>query len=202
MIEAARMEMLLETYIMGKVFVESNQCLTFFAPVLSESLQSAKFVHLIRHPGDFVVSAARKGWHKNDSIWEAGRVKSADEQCWGKMDQIERLGWLWDFTNRFIRDFLATLPSARSMTCRFEDLVVGQQNVRELFSFCGGGIPDWGKVREIQARPVNRLWVDADEPANMKKNPGFPAYRDWSVNERRKLQQSCEDLAGDFGYQL
>jgi hypothetical protein len=35
MIDAARMEMVLETYISGKVFVESNQCLTFFAPALA-----------------------------------------------------------------------------------------------------------------------------------------------------------------------
>ncbi len=35
MINAARMELILEVYIKEKIFVVSNQCLTFFAPAIS-----------------------------------------------------------------------------------------------------------------------------------------------------------------------
>ena len=202
MIDAARMEMILETCIQGKIFVESNQCLTFFAPALAQLFRSSKFVHLVRHPGDFVASAVRKGWHKNDSIWEAGRVRSADGRRWGVMDQIERLGWLWDFTNRFIRDFLSALPAARTMTCRLEDLVTGRNEVQALFSFCRAAVPEPAKVRALQARPVNALWIDPDEPANMKKNPAFPGYADWPGGDKLKLRGLAGETALSYGYEI
>jgi hypothetical protein len=202
MIDAARMEMILEIYINGKIFVESNQCLTFFAVALAGLFKSAKFVHLIRHPGNFVSSAARKGWYKNNSIWESGRVKLANERRWGDMDQVERLGWLWNFTNLFIRDFFSTLPAGRTMTCRLEDLLSGQKNVQALFSFCGGGMPEFEKVRRIQDRPVNQLWIDSDEPPNMEKNPAFPAFPDWSAEHKRQLGVLVGETARFYGYEI
>jgi hypothetical protein len=202
MIEAARMEWILKVYIQKKIFVESNQCLTFFAPVLSVLFKSSKFVHLIRHPGDFVASAARKGWYNNDSIWESGRFKMADEHRWAGMNQIERLGWLWNSTNRFIRKFLSTLPAARRMTCRLEDLLADTSAIHALFSFCGAGVPEPEKVSEIQSRQVNRLWVDPNEPSNMKKNPDFPAFGNWPVTDKRTLRTLVGETARFFGYEI
>ncbi len=202
MIDAARMEMVLEACIRDRIFIESNQCLTFFAPALAALFKSAKFVHLARHPGDFVASAARKGWHRNDSIWESGRARLADERRWSAMDQVERLAWLWDFTNRYLRDFLASLPAARRMTCRLEDLLDGERAVKALFSFCGAAMPKAEKVTAVQVRPVNTLWVDADEPDNMKKNPAFPAFRDWPAGEREKVARACAATARGLDYEL
>ena len=88
-IDAARMELILAVFIKNRIYAESNQCLTFFAPVIARRFKKSIFVHLVRHPGDFVTSAVKKGWHKNDSIWEAGRVKMADKNQWHRMDQIE-----------------------------------------------------------------------------------------------------------------
>ncbi len=201
-IDAARMEMVLEACIQEKIFIESNQCLTFFAPALLALFKNAKFVHLVRHPGNFVVSAARKGWHRNDSIWESGRVKLADERRWGAMDQVERLAWLWDFTHRYLRDFLSALPAARRLTCRLEDLLDGERAVAALFSFCGAALPGPEKVKDVQGRPVNTLRVDADEPDNMKKNPAFPAYVDWPAGERAKVLRACAATARELGYEL
>ncbi|MCP5053537.1 MAG: hypothetical protein GY940_40600, partial [bacterium] len=51
MIDAARMELVLEVFIKDNIYVESNQCLTFFAPALAGLFKKSKFVHLVRHPG-------------------------------------------------------------------------------------------------------------------------------------------------------
>ena len=202
MIDVARMETILETSIQGRIYVESNQCLTFFAPSLAELFRSSKFVHLVRHPGDFVVSAARKGWHRNDTIWEEGRVKNPDPSRWAGMDQIERLGWLWDFTNRYIRDFLASLPAARSMTCRLEELASDSGRIEALFAFCGGTEPRRGDAKRLQKSRVNALRIDPDEPPNMKKDPDFPAYEDWSEKDKAKLRRLAGEMSGLYGYEL
>lgn len=104
MIEAARFELMLDTFIKGRTYVESNQCLTFFAPAIAGLFRGAKFVRLTRHPGDFVASAARKGWYRNDTIWEAGRPKPADEKRWESWSQTEKLAWLWDTTTASSRN--------------------------------------------------------------------------------------------------
>jgi hypothetical protein len=72
--------------------------------------------------------------------------------------------------------------------------------VQSLFSFCGGELPDMERLREVQGRPVNRLWVGADEPDNMKKDPGFPAYDDWPEERKRVLWDMVNETAGGFGY--
>jgi hypothetical protein len=202
MIEAARMEMVLDAFIAGRTYVESNQCLSFFAPSLARVFASAKFVHLVRHPGDFVSSAARKGWYENDSIWEAGRVRPDENENWAALGRVDRLAWLWDFTNRFIAGALQGLPAARTMSCRFEDLVAGSGAVQALFAFCGGTVPDAGRAREIQARPVNALRIDSDEPPTMRKDPGFPAFRDWPAADVEKLRARAGGTARLLGYDI
>ena len=53
MVAAARMESVLEVMIRDEKYVESNQCMTFFAPALNDLFPNARFIHLVRHPGDF-----------------------------------------------------------------------------------------------------------------------------------------------------
>lgn len=202
MIEAARMETILEAFIAGRIYVESNQCLTFFAPSLVRLFASAKFVHLVRHPGDFVASAARKGWYENDSLWEAGRARPLDEPAWNGWGRIERLGWLWDFTNRYIRDVLSGLPASRTMVCRFEDLLADDAVVRALFAFCGADVPAPDRIRMVRSRPVSVLRIDPDEPPGMKKDPGFPAFRDWPAADKETLRGRAGETARLFGYDL
>lgn len=202
LIDAARMEMVLEAMIRGKTYVESNQCLAFFAPALARRFAGARFVHLLRHPGDFVASAVRKGWHRNDSIWEAGRVRLHDEARWASMDQVQRLAWLWDFTHRALGDFLAGLEEERGLTCRLEDLVGNVDHARALFAFCGAVLPDAHAVRGMLGRRVNTLRLDADEPENMKKDPHFPSFPDWPAADREKVRRACAETAARFGYEL
>jgi hypothetical protein len=199
-IDAARMEMVLETCIKGKVFVESNQCLTFFAPALAGLFKNAKFVHLLRHPGDFVASAVRKGWHINDSIWEAGRPQLADKKQWRQWTPVQKLGWLWNESNFFLRDFFGKLGSGRVMTCRLEDIVTTLDQAAGLFTFCGVDAPEKNKIMGMQSTKINPLWIGPQEPPNMRKDPGFPAYGDWTVEMKNELWQMVGEAAGRFGY--
>ena len=202
MIDAGRMESILDVFIKGNIYVESNQCLTFFAPVISKLYEKSKFVHVVRHPGDFVRSAVMKGWHKNDSIWEAGRVKAADRARWERMDQIQQLSWVWETTNRFIHEFMDRLSPGRGLTKRFENLVEDTGEVGELLEFMGAGFIETEKIREMQAKRVNALHIHAGEPPNMKKVSDFPPYREWDEGMKGKLKEITGALAKQYGYRL
>lgn len=201
-IDAARMELILEVFIKNRIYVESNQCLTFFAPMIAALFKKSKFVHLTRHPGDFVRSAVRKGWHKNDSIWESGRVKMADKDRWAHMDQIERLSWLWMTTNRFIDGFKEQLQAHRYLTVKLEDLVEKKNEVRKLLEYTGAAGIETGKIKEMQAKRINEFYIQPDEPPNMKKMIDFPPYKEWNEGKKNKLKTILEDMALRCGYAL
>jgi hypothetical protein len=202
MIDAARMESILENFIKDKIYVESNQCLTFFAPFIARLFEKSKFAHVVRHPGDFVRSALRKGWHKNDSIWESGRLKKADESQWAEMDQIERLSWLWQATNSYIEEFKKSILFRRTLSFKFEDLVQDPGNVKTLLEFIGSENIDKRKIEEVQKSKINELHIKPWEPPTMKKVMDFPHYKDWEPGMQDKLKKYCSELAGIYGYRL
>ncbi|MBD3305446.1 glycosyltransferase, partial [candidate division KSB3 bacterium] len=202
MFNAARLELLLETYISGKIFVEANQSLTFFAPVISEVLPQAKFIHLTRHPGDFVRSAVRKGWYQKDSIWESGRVRMANDQTWNSLDQIAQLCWLWHNTHQFIEAAKQHLSPDRALTIGMEDLVTEVSQVHALFEFIGAAaIPD-AEIPTHQTTRRNKLVISPDEPPNLQKLPHFPTYPLWDAQKKKTLRTYCADLSDRYGYAI
>ncbi len=201
-VDAARTELVLTAYIAGKTYVESNQCLSFFAPAIAGLFKGARFVHLVRHPGDFVRSAIRKGWHRNDTIWESGRVRMADASAWGRLDQIEKLSWVWATTTRYLVDLKTTLGADRVHLTRLEDLVCSPDTVSALFRFAGIGEPDEGEVSRFQSRRMNELEIAPDEPPNMRKVSSFPAYPSWPSSDKDKVRLWCAELASDLGFDL
>jgi hypothetical protein len=202
MIDAARMELILQDYIKDKIYIESNQCLTFFAPALARLFKKSRFVHIVRHPGDFVRSAVRKGWHKNDSIWESGRLKMADEQQWAPMDQAERLAWLWNATNQFIENFKRTIEKERIAFFKLEDISTDVGVVKELLRFTGGKEIPADAIEKIQNTKVNELYIAPDEPPNMKKVANFPIYNEWDDALKEKLKRHTQALAVSYGYRI
>ena len=202
MIDAARMELVLEAFIKNQIYVESNQCLTFFAPVIAGLFKKSKFVHLVRHPGDFVRSALRKGWHKNDSIWESGRVKMKDKNQWAQLDQIERLSWLWMTTNQFIEDFKTQVHKSRVFTLKFEDLVEKKKTIKKSLEFIGSHHIAAEKIEQIQRTKINELHIHPNEPSTMKKVENFPHYSQWDDEMKNKLKKYGKKLGLLYNYDI
>jgi hypothetical protein len=202
MIDAARMELILEVFIKNKIFVESNQCLTFFAPLIAKLFKKSKFIHLVRHPGDFVRSAVRKGWYKNDSIWESGRVKMADKNVWAKMDQIEKLSWTWNTTNRFIEEFKCRIGGERVFDLRIEDLSGKNDKINEIMQFVGAQGFHWEKIKELKKKRINKFRIGPDEPPNIKKIYDVPEYTEWDEEKKNRLKSILKDLAIRYKYDL
>ena len=202
MIDAARMELILDVFIKNQIYIESNQCLSFFAPALAKLFMGSKFVHLIRHPGDFVRSAARKGWHKNDSLWESGRVRMADKHQWVSLDYIEKLSWVWNATNQYLEKFKNSLSPSRIFTLKIEDAVNNEKSILNLLKFIGCEPISVKKIKELQNFKVNELRISGDEPENIMKTNDFPGYHHWHEDQKYKVKKYCRELAGLYGYRL
>jgi len=202
MVDAARMELILGVYIKNKTYVELNQCMTFFAPAIRMLFKNSKFIHIVRHPGNFVRSAVRKGWHINDSIWESGRVQMAENEKWNVMDQIEKLSWVWNTTNEYIKQFGDKINQNRFISFKIEDLFDSPRCAKSLFNFIDGSKVSSKLIKEVQKTKINELIIGPNEPPNMKKIVPFPKYQSWDEGLKNKLKKHSQTLANFYHYEL
>ena len=202
--KTARMELILKSFIAEKLYFESNQCLNFLAHAIIRVFPNAKFVHLIRNPIDFTISAIKKGWYVNDSIWEDGRIKHKNSDKWNSMTQLEKLAWYWSENNRHIEDFKSILKPEQIFTIKFEDLISDEESLAELVNF--SGIPyrsiNINDLKNIQKKKINELTVDTDEPNNMKKVTYYPKYHNWKDDDRRLFIKYVDELSSVYHYSL
>jgi hypothetical protein len=202
MVDAARMELIMGVYIKSKTYVESNQCMTFFVPAIKMLFKNSKFIHIVRHPGDFVRSAVRKGWHVNDSIWESGRVQMADNEKWEIMHQIEKLSWVWNTTNEYINKFGEKTSHNRFISIKIEELFNSPRQVKQLFNFIDGSKVSSRLIKEVQKTKINELIIGPNEPPNMKKMDHFPKYKSWDESFKNKVKKHSQSLASFYNYEL
>ncbi|MEP2934940.1 MAG: sulfotransferase [Gilvibacter sp.] len=199
---AARTELILEACVANKIYVETNQCLVFYARQIKALFPKARFVHLTRHPGDFVRSAIRKGWHKNDSVWELGRIKMQDPIAWQGLDQIQKLSWVWQATHSFIED-INTEYTKDVMTVRLEDLIGQHKAVNEMLAFMGGTKRFTKSEHQTLFKSKhNQLYIAPNEPSNMFKLEEYPTYAQWDHNAKEKLAQWAAQLSDRYNYSL
>ncbi|WP_164510867.1 sulfotransferase [Nonlabens xiamenensis] len=200
--ESARIELMLQSSIQNKIYLESNQCLVFYIHQIKSLFPKAKFVHLTRHPGDFIRSAIMKGWHRNDTVWEMGRIKNPDRSVWESYSQIEKLAWVWNATHDFIEEFKKDhLPCF--LTLKLEDLTKDLTVLKSLFQFIG--INNHLTDKELIAlsnKRVNKVTITGNEPRNMFKLSNYPEYQAWKENEKQEMINLVENLSGKYNYEL
>jgi len=71
---SGREQYLRYTYKTGKKYIETNNYITFFTPVLHKIFPEARFVHLVRHPAEFVRSGLQRGYYSGKPSDEARRI--------------------------------------------------------------------------------------------------------------------------------
>ena len=110
-IRATRDGYILDAHRRNRVYIETNNRITFFAYAIRAVYPEARFIHLIRHPGDFVRSGIRREWYHGERH-DVGRIRNVCNPVeWETMTDIERIAWLWNETNQYIEDFLVTLDN-------------------------------------------------------------------------------------------
>ncbi|MBN2105415.1 sulfotransferase [bacterium] len=187
---AGREEVLRYVYKSDKIFVETNNHITFFAPVLATLFPQARFVHLYRHPGEFIRSGLRRGYYSpNDKMIEK-RIKpvTGDPGIWELYSQYEKIAWLWNETNQFIEIFKRSIPKTRVYDFNFNHLEV--QNIKNLFQ--------WLEIRihDKSIRKYKNLKINAQPSECIGK------FSEWSREEVQKIDNICSKLSEKYQYRL
>ncbi len=155
MIDAARYEYVRNAFIRNEVFVESNPRITFFAYQLAELFPKARFIHLIRHPADFIASGMARNWYLEGRIRDEGKIKPEQLKDWEKWSQADKIAWLWQETNAFIEEFKKQSRKGRVLTVRSEDFFSDTKISSEIAMFIGlKPLPERELARLIR-KPVN-----------------------------------------------
>lgn len=189
--KSAREEYLLKTARQGKVYIETNNKITFFAPIIKDVFPNTVFIHLLRHPGDFVRSGIRRQWYSGEHSHEVGRILPFDgvyKKTWNDLSQIQKIGWLWNETNQFIENFLNSLPADNHLTVKAEDLFSKPSISENIFSFLRLS----GFRRNMIAKRIGK-------PENRQRKGAFPPFSKWSKEDKQDLQ-NMTPLASKFGY--
>lgn len=185
---AGREDFLRYTYKSGKRYVETNNYITFFAPVLKQIFPDAKFVQLIRHPGEFIRSGIARSYYSggNRDLMRPVPVHGAYIEKWGELDRIEKIAWLWNETNSYIQEFFKDLPEEQYIIFDFNKK--NTQNIRDLSSLLNVEISD----RQI-SKALHRQ-------VNIQKKHSLAPYQEWTEEEKNTVIEITSRIGDQFSY--
>lgn len=174
-----------------KRFIETNNYITFFTPVLSQIFPEARFIHLIRHPGEFIRSGLQRGYYSGKYSDEARRIVPFEQSLkaeWTNYNQIQKIAWLWLQTNLYIEKCLKDIPSNQSIVFNFNDL--SEINVNKLLSFINSDIKS-----EIIRKGIPKK-------VNTQEFGSVASYTEWTEKDKKMVHEICGEYAREFDFQL
>lgn len=191
---SVRYELIRRSWLSGGKFVETNNPITFFAHGLASVFKQSKFIHLIRHPGDFARSGLRRGYYNNNCVNEGRLVPSPNcdvKKIWNKLHQIEKVAWLWNETNSFIEDFKSNIQQDRVLTIKSEDLFSDASVAVRIIEF----------LSDMPVKSVYKIRHIIKHPVNAQRGSKIDHYSNWS-KEKKGMVKKWTPLAGKYGYFL
>jgi hypothetical protein len=194
---AARFEVYFEeAFSRGRFYVETNNRITFFAPALAELLPNSKFIHLVRHPGDFVRSGMRRGYYDGRTVQHQRLDGASKLRGWDNMSRIEKIGWEWSEINATCERFKKTVGSDRLATIKSEEFFGDTAVLHSIFRFLRVEDPFRGK--RGQAKLLRLL----KRPINAQHSGSFPDYALWSDADKSALRRVAGSIAVLYGFDL
>ncbi len=178
------------SYKTNKRYIETNNYITFFAPLLIELFPDAKFVHLYRHPGEYVRSAIRRNYYTDNNPDDLKRIIPLDnpeKKHWENFSQLEKTAWLWNETNLFIEQFKEKNPG-KVFDFNFNELT--EQNISSLLQFLDIEIKNTIVSKSLAVK------------SNIQKEGSFPKYENWNEVKKQELISICKKLSAKYNYKL
>ena len=194
LLAANRDELIRQAARSGRIYCETNNRMALLCELLVEYYPKAKFIHLVRHPSDFVRSGMRRNYYNNHP-WDFVRIYPHPDDSmyagWKESSQLEKCSWLWAKTNSHIDRVLSTISEERKLFVRSEDIFNNvESSVRNVLSFTNDRhIPDAKKIENVLGMKLNQ-----------QTHGIFPRWQDWSAEEVRTLQHHCGELMKKYDY--
>ncbi len=190
---AARDDLVCEANRRGRIYVETNNRLTYLAPALAACFPASRFVHLHRHPYEVVRSAMRRGYYESHN-WDFARVRPRPDEPlaaqWEALPRLEKCAWYWARANGEARAFLAGLPETRRLDLRADDLFAGDEaTLRGLFALAGVDFPPAALVEDVLGQRINAA-----------VRGSYPVPAEWSDGEREAVWRQVGSVAEALGY--
>lgn len=161
-IDMSRYEYIRNAHLLGKRYAETNNRISFFAYYLAELYPNARFVHLIRHPEDFIRSGVKRNWYSGSTLYDEGRIKT---ERFDSYPVAEKVAGLWLETNKFIHKFAEEFPE-RTYTLKSEELFTEGHKIIELFQKLSIKKYDEATIERIRKRKMNSSRSKGGEAAS------------------------------------
>jgi hypothetical protein len=190
---AARFDLFfVDTFLRGRIYVETNNRITFFAPALATLLPNAKFIHLVRDPADYVRSGMRRGYYQEGHV-QHQRLDGSNLPAWRSYSRLEKIAWEWNEINRMTEEFKAQVDRNRVLTINSEALYSDPTITFTVFDFLAICNPFSG------AKGSTSLAKLLSKPLNKQKRGYFPKYSQWEDSDKAAFLRIVT-LASRYGY--
>lgn len=190
---SARYDILKHAFLSQKRYVETGNRMTFFADAIAELFPRSGFLHVVRHPGSFVRSGMRRNYYAGNENDDGRLVPTSSDPVsrdWNEFTRIEKVGWLWNETNRFIENIKAGLENNRVLLVKSEEMFTDAVVFMKICDFLRLDAPQITKIERIISRP-----------RNVQRRGAFPPYEAWTDEQKQQLT-SVTQLASTYGYSL
>jgi len=188
----ARAEHITRAHGAGLRYVETNNRITLYAPAIAEILPHARFVHLVRHPAEFVRSGMRRGYYAHMEAERSGHIEPRTDDVaypqWRNLGRMEKIAWQWNAINAAIESFKVLTPGTRLLTITSKTLFEDDEALPGLFEFAGVPCPPLSALQRVQSRITNR-----------QRSGSYPRFEDWSEEQRDQLRRWAP-LAAQYGF--
>lgn len=182
----------LDTFLRDRVYVETNNRITFFAPAIAKMLPNSKFIHLVRDPADFVRSGMRRGYYQ-EGLTQHQRLDGSKHPPWESFSQLEKIAWEWNEINSMIENFKSKIMSDRILTVNSERLYSEPTTTHAIYKFINIEDP---YVSLKNSKLLKKL---LSQPINKQSVGNFPRYFNWTDEDRIAFKRIVS-LASRYGY--
>ena len=193
---AARDDFVLHANAQGKIYVESNNRLTYLAPAIGAAFPESKFIFSHRDPYKVIRSGMQRGAYQGPGkAWNFARIQPRKEEPafkqWMHMTPLEKEAWRWAQINKETKAFVDSLPAERTFELPaavfFESK---EQTFREIFDFIGVPCPSTDSLNRIMSRKMN---------AQAHYNG---SSFEWTDERKEKVRPYIADVAKTLGYKI
>jgi hypothetical protein len=189
----------------GSIYVEANIGYYGLLDITPQVFREHRAVYVVRDGRDWIRSHMNWGeFYGKTGIrkiishnWPAASDLSNDPYMdkWDSLSRFEQLCWAWTRLNEYALDTVSKNPNVRVF--QFEKIFMGEQRYQvldELLAFAAS-LPGIDPLRIGSPKG----WL---ERKIHQSSEGFPAWENWTDDQKRQFKYLCGPLMEKLGYKI